>query len=98
MLSASQYLKRSDCPADYDCIQGDAPETELIRGGSLIVNPLGEILAGPVYSREAILTADIDLTDAIRGKYDLDAAGHYGRPEVFSLTVDEREKRSVRNL
>ncbi len=98
VLSACQYLKRSDCPDDYDCIQGNAPETELIRGGSVIVNPLGEILAGPVYSREVILTADIDLADTVRGKYDLDVTGHYARPEVFSLIVDEREKRSVRSL
>ncbi len=98
VLSACQYLKRSDCPDDYGCIQGNAPETELIRGGSIIVNPLGEVLAGPVYSREVILTADIDLVDTIRGKYDLDVAGHYGRPEVFSLIVDEKEKRSVRSL
>ena len=98
VLSASQFFKRSDCPADFDCIQGNAPETELIRGGSLIVSPLGEILAGPVYGREVILTADIDPADAIRGKYDLDVTGHYARPEVFSLSVDEREKRPVRIL
>ena len=95
VLSACQYLKRSDCPEEYDCIQGNAPDTELIRGGSVIVNPLGEVLAGPVYGRELILTADIDLMDTVRGKYDLDVTGHYARPEVFSLIVDEKEKRSV---
>jgi nitrilase len=95
VLSACQYLKRSDCLEDYDCIQGNAPDTELIRGGSVIVNPLGEVLAGPVYGRELILTADIDLMDTVRGKYDLDVTGHYARPEVFSLIVDEKEKRSV---
>jgi len=89
VLSAVQFLTRADCPEHYDCIQGDAPETVLIRGGSVIVGPLGEVLAGPVYGREAVLTADIDLDDTIRGKYDLDVAGHYARPDVFSLTVDE---------
>lgn len=88
VFSACQFLLRSDCPPDYACIQGDAPETELIRGGSVIVGPLGEVLAGPVYGRETVLTADIDLDDTIRGKYDLDVAGHYGRPDVFSLMVD----------
>jgi nitrilase len=48
------------------------------------------VLAGPVYGREAVLTADIDLDDTIRGKYDLDVAGHYARPEVFTLTVNEK--------
>jgi len=51
VLSARQYLKHSDCPEDDDCVQGNAPETELIRGGSEIVNPLGEVLAGLIYKR-----------------------------------------------
>ena len=69
--------------------------TDLIRGGSVIVGPLGDVLAGPVYGQEAILAAEIDLDDAIRGKYDLDVAGHYSRPDVFTLTVDERPKKAV---
>jgi nitrilase len=95
VLSACQYLTRADAPADYACIQGDDPKTELIRGGSVIVSPLGEILAGPVYGREVVLTADIDPMDAIRGKYDLDVAGHYARPDVFTLGVDERPRAAV---
>jgi len=43
----------------------------------------------PAVDPAYILTADIDLDDTIRGKYDLDVAGHYARPEVFTLTVDE---------
>ena len=50
---------------------------------------MGDVLAGPVYGREAILTADIDLDDTIRGKYDLDVAGHYFRPDVFTFAVNE---------
>ena len=97
VLSACQYMTRADAPDDYDCIQGDQPETELIRGGSVIVGPLGDILAGPVYGKEAILTADIDLLDAIRGKYDLDVVGHYARPDIFKLTVDETARSPVAN-
>lgn len=88
VLSACQYMTRADAPEHYACHQGHNPETVLIRGGSVIVNPLGEIIAGPIYDREAILTADIDLDDVIRGKYDLDVAGHYARPDVFSLQVN----------
>ena len=95
VLSACQYLTRADAPDDYDGMSGNDPKTELIRGGSVIVGPLGDILAGPVYGQEAILTADIDLRDAIRGKYDLDVTGHYARPDVFSLTVDERPRAAV---
>lgn len=95
VLSACQYMTRADAPADYDCHQGNDPQTVLIRGGSVIVNPLGEIVAGPVYDREAIIAADIDMDDVIRGKYDLDVAGHYARPDVFGLNVDEAVRRPV---
>ena len=95
VLSACQYLTRADAPDDYDCVQGNDPTTELIRGGSVIVSPLGEILAGPIYDREAVIAATIDLDDAIRGKYDLDIAGHYARPDIFKLTVDETPRPAV---
>lgn len=95
VLSACQFLTRADCPPDYDCIQGSEPATQLIKGGSVIVSPLGEVLAGPVYGQEAVLAADIDVADTVRGKYDLDVAGHYARPDVFSLHVDMRPKRGV---
>ncbi|CAH2602126.1 Nitrilase [Rhodovastum atsumiense] len=95
VLSACQFMTRGDAPDAYDAIQGNDPKTELIRGGSVIVGPLGEVLAGPVYGREAIITADIDPDDAIRGKYDLDVVGHYARPEVFRLSVDETPRAAV---
>ena len=95
VLSACQFMTRADAPADYDCVQGNDPATVLIRGGSVIISPLGEVLAGPVYDREAVLTADIDLRDAIRGKFDLDAVGHYARPDIFSLIVNEQPQQAV---
>ncbi len=95
VLSACQYLTRADAPDVYDCLQGNDPSTVLIRGGSVIVGPLGEVLAGPVYDREVVIAADIDLSDTIRGKYDLDVVGHYARPDVFNLGVDETPRRPV---
>ncbi|WP_215747510.1 MULTISPECIES: carbon-nitrogen hydrolase family protein [Gluconobacter] len=89
VLSACQFMTRADAPENYACHQGNNPETVFIRGGSIIVSPLGEIIAGPVYDREAILAADIDLEDIIRAKYDLDVAGHYARPDIFSLRVND---------
>ena len=97
VLSACQYIKRDAFPDDYDAIQGNAPDTVLMRGGSLIVSPLGEILAGPNFDGECILTADLDLDDIARGKYDFDAVGHYARPDVFRLLVDESPKPAMQN-
>jgi nitrilase len=61
--------------------------TESIRGGSLIVGPMGTVLAGPCYEGECILTADLDMGQIAEGKFDLDVAGHYGRPDIFRLDV-----------
>jgi nitrilase len=68
-----------------------------MRGGSVIVSPLGEVLAGPDFDGECILTADLDLDDITRGKYDFDAVGHYARPDVFRLLVDESAKPAMLN-
>jgi nitrilase len=95
VLSAVQYLRRGDCPEDYPAIQGNDPATVLIRGGSVIVNPQGVVLAGPNYDGEAILLADINLDEIAEGKYDLDVVGHYARPDVFRLTVNERPTPAV---
>ncbi len=91
VISACQFMTRGDVAADteYSAIQGDAPGTVLINGGSCIVSPLGDVLAAPVFGEPAIVAADIDLGEITRGKFDLDVAGHYGRPDVFHLYVDE---------
>jgi nitrilase len=88
VLSACQFLRRSDCPEDYAPIQGNAPETILIRGGSAIVDPFGQVLAGPCFGEEAVLTADLDLRELPRARFDLDVTGHYARPDVFQLRVN----------
>jgi nitrilase len=95
VLSACQHILRGHYPADADCALGDDPDTVLMRGGSMIVGPLGEVLAGPNYAGEAILYADIDTADVPRARYDFDVAGHYARPDVFRLEVDRRAKPPV---
>lgn len=96
VLSACQYLLRSDLPGDVHPVQGDDPGTVLINGGSVIVSPLGEVLAGPLRDGEGILTAELDLAELARARFDFDATGHYARPDVFSLLVDDRAKPATR--
>ena len=71
----------------YQPIQGTSPETVLIRGGSCIVGPMGNVLAEPVFNKEALVTAEIDLDDVPRARFDMDNAGHYTRPDVFDLSI-----------
>ncbi|MEO8721963.1 MAG: carbon-nitrogen hydrolase family protein [Sphingobium sp.] len=96
VLSACQHIARAAYPPDFDCALGDDPATLLLRGGSMIVAPLGTILAGPDYSGETILYAEIDGDEVIRGKYDFDVAGHYARADVFSLSVNVAPQKAVR--
>jgi nitrilase len=98
VLSCNQFSRRRDFPADFPCALGDDPATVISRGGSCIVDPFGAILAGPHYEGETILTAEIDRGQIARGKYDFDVVGHYARPDVFQLTVDERPKSPVVTL
>jgi len=95
VLSSNQFNRRRDFPDDYSSLLGKAPEAIITRGGSCIVDPFGNFLAGPDMEDEVILTAEIDRGQIIRGKYDLDVVGHYARPDIFQLFVDERPKHPV---
>ena len=95
VLTACQYLRRKDLPASVRVSLGDAPDAVLMRGGSAIVGPLGQLLAGPQYEGETILTADLDLEEIGRSRFDFDVTGHYARPDVFQLIVNEQETKPV---
>jgi nitrilase len=95
VLGCNQFARRRDYPADYPAIQGHDPELIMSRGGSCIIDPLGRVLAGPDFNGPKILTADLDLDEIVRGKFDFDVVGHYARPDVFRLVVDKRPKSPV---
>ena len=92
VVSACQYMTRGDVAGDYDAVQGNDPETILIRGGSTIVSPMGDVIAGPLFGEAGMLTAEIDIGDIARGKFDLDVTGHYARPDIFTLSIDTAKR------
>ncbi|ACS87454.1 carbon-nitrogen hydrolase family protein [Musicola paradisiaca] len=79
-------------------IPGWEPDRPLIQGGSVIIGPLGDVLAGPLRGQEGLLTTQVDTKELVRARYDFDVVGHYSRPDVFSLSVDERPKKTVNFL
>ena len=89
VLSACQFVRRADLPPGYPTGRFPAEQEVLIRGGSCVVGPLGQLLAGPVYGEECVLTAELDRADLARAKFDFDVVGHYARPDVFTLHVNE---------
>lgn len=95
VLSCNQFARRSDYPADYASALGDDPETIVSPGGSCIIGPLGNILAGPCFDGETILIAEIDRDDIARARLDFDVVGHYARNDIFRLIVDESSRESV---
>jgi nitrilase len=95
VLSSNQFCKRSDYPENYASSLPVDPEAIVSRGGSCIVDPLGNVLAGPLWDKEGVISAEIDLAAITRALYDFDPVGHYSRPDIFSLAVDKKEKRAV---
>ena len=96
VLGCNQFVRRDMYPDDLE-IKDELlawPET-LCRGGSAIYDPLGEVVAGPLWDQEGILSAELDLTALARAKFDFDVTGHYARPDVFRLEVDRRAKTPV---
>ncbi|GAA5840741.1 hypothetical protein JCM9279_001205 [Rhodotorula babjevae] len=94
VVSANQFQRASDFPEDYPArrageADGRGADEVWSRGGSCIVSPLGEILAGPLWDQEGVVYAEIDLDDILGCKLDMDSAGsaHYSRDDLFSFSV-----------
>ena len=90
VVALGSVLRRDQIPADLAIFQDDGivPDTLLLAGGSAIIGPDGHFLAGPAGSDETILYADLDLARIPAEHLTFDAVGHYGRPDVFTLTVN----------
>lgn len=100
MLSCCQFVRRSDFPPDtvFPSLFPDTDKEKVVcKGGSVIISPYGEILAGPNYSSEELLIAELDMGEVTRGKSNLDVVGHYSRPDIFSLYVNEEPNVGVVN-
>jgi nitrilase len=90
VLGCNQYVTKTMYPDTMEGLEELATQPEVMcRGGSVIISPMGEVLAGPLYDKEGILFAELDLAEVVRGKIDFDVVGHYARPDVFQLNVND---------
>lgn len=91
VLSCCQVATKDLYPADFEVLEElDGAPQMLSRGGSAIVGPLGDYIAGPLFGEEGILYAELDFAQLAGAKFDFDVVGHYARPEVLRLVVNKQ--------
>ncbi len=90
VISVGQYIPDDEMP-------GECKDFNVAAGGSMIVNPAGVVLAGPVFNKEKILYATLDADDRRHTKAYFDAVGHYSRDDVFDLRVKRDQKQVVQD-
>ncbi|MEH6513213.1 MAG: carbon-nitrogen hydrolase family protein [Maribacter arcticus] len=86
VLGCNQFYTKSMYPDKYQHLVQDEPE-DLCRGGSVIVSPLGKILAGPLFDEAGALIAELDLDEIVSAKLDFDVIGHYSRDDIFQFNA-----------
>ncbi|GCL73488.1 nitrilase [Paenibacillus naphthalenovorans] len=95
VLSSNQYATKNTYPDDLACLDELSGQPDVLsRGGSAIVGPLGEYVIKPLWDEEGLLVADLPLDQIVQSRYDFDVMGHYNRPDIFQLMVNEK-KRSI---
>jgi len=96
VLGCNQFVTKEMYPSDIETAEelSDQPDV-MCRGGSVIVAPSGEVIAGPLWDKEGILYADLDLDEITKAKVDFDVVGHYARPDVFQLNVNREPRLPV---
>lgn len=91
VLGCNQYFTKSMYSPEHQLLAADQPE-EMCPGGSVIVSPLGELLAGPLFGEAGALIAELDLQEINRAKMDFDVTGHYARPDAFTFKVNPAQE------
>ena len=90
VIGCNQYLKKRDYPEHLRTeLASDRPEI-LSMGGSVIISPLGKVLAGPLYNKEGLLSATITEEQLIESRMDFDVSGHYSRDDIFKFSVPDQ--------
>ena len=91
VLGCNQFFTKSMYPEQYKSMVEDEPEL-MCRGGSVIISPLGEIIAGPLFDKAGALISEIDLEEITLSKLDFDVVGHYSRDDIFDFKVLNQPK------
>ena len=93
VVACGAIMSARDLPSELEPIQElrDHSDAFILRGGSAIIAPNGDLLAGPVFDEETILMADLDFSQISRESLAFDVTGHYSRPDIFDLRFTPRQ-------
>ena len=93
VVACGAIMSARDLPSELEPIQElrDHSDALILRGGSAIIAPNGDLLAGPVFDEETILMADLDFSQISRESLAFDVTGHYSRPDIFDLRFTPRQ-------
>jgi predicted amidohydrolase len=97
VIAAASLMRMDALPPELEVHPDNASNAWALRGGSAIIAPNGMYVAGPVYEERCTLVADLDLSAVREESMSLDVAGHYSRPDVFTVRVDRRRAATDEN-
>ncbi len=89
VLGCNQYMTKAMYPEKYQHLMANEKDN-FCPGGSVIVSPLGHIIAGPLFNAAGVLVSELDLEDIKRSKLDFDVIGHYSRNDIFEFKVSDQ--------
>jgi nitrilase len=97
VISCGVALTRGDIPSNFPEKEMIYPDSEnwINAGDSAVIAPDGKIVAGPMREEKGILFAEVDSHDAVNAKRALDVAGHYSRPDIFTLCINRQPQKPV---
>ena len=90
-VNCDMYFTKEMYPDALCCAReiDELPQT-VCRGGSCIIDPYGHYVTDPVWDREEIIYAELDMNKVPMSKMEFDVCGHYSRPDVFKFEVTEK--------
>lgn len=97
VVGCGNLMRGSDIPEDFpekESLYPDADEW-VNPGDSIVIAPGGEIVAGPMHEEAGIMYCDIDIEKVANARRALDVTGHYSRPDIFTLHVNNKPQSPV---